>query len=251
MTLINEAGYLMEKTHFPPNEDLISGQQLLLDKPLGWTSFDMVGYVRRLLREHRQLSKIKIGHAGTLDPLATGLLILCTGKYTKRITEFTDMEKEYAGTFILGATRPSFDKETGIDHTYPTDHLTEALIHQSAANFMGEQQQIPPAFSATKVKGIPAYIYARDKQHVVIEPKNILISTFEITSICLPAVNFRIVCSKGTYIRAIARDFGQDLKCGAYLDSLCRTRIGHYSLKDALSTDMLLDLLTGEKLIID
>ena len=249
--MINESGNQLGNTLFPANEDLISGRQLLLDKPLGWTSFDMVGYVRRLLREHRHLAKIKIGHAGTLDPLATGLLILCTGRYTKRITEFTQMEKEYTGTFVLGATRPSFDKETDIDNTYPTDHLSEELILQSAARFTGKQQQVPPVFSATKVKGIPAYMYARDKQHVVMEPKSILITTFEITAMQLPEVNFRIVCSKGTYIRAIARDFGQDLKCGAYLDSLCRTRIGHYCLKDALSTEMLLHLLTSEKNVID
>ena len=241
----------MDKKHFPPNEDLINGQQLLLNKPLGWTSFDMVGYIRRLLREHRQLPKIKIGHAGTLDPLATGLLIICTGKFTKRIIEFTEMEKEYTGTFILGATRPSFDKETEIDQTYPTDHLTAEQIYQAAIHFTGEQQQIPPIYSATKIKGIPAYMYARDKQHVIIEPKNIRISGFEITAIRLPEVDFRIVCSKGTYIRAIARDFGRHLSCGAHLGSLCLTRIGPYLLENAIGTEDLLHSLTSEKQICD
>ncbi len=239
----------MDITFFPPNEELISGQLLLMNKPLGWTSFDMVGYIRRLLREHRALPKIKIGHAGTLDPLATGLLLVCTGRYTKRITEFTDMEKEYTGTFILGATRPSFDKETEIDNTYPTGHLTEEQIRQAAIRFTGEQKQIPPAFSATKVQGIPAYLYARDKQPVVIEPKIITVFSFEITAIRLPEVAFRIVCTKGTYIRALARDLGQHLSCGAYLDSLCRTRIGPYLLENAMETDELLTLLRGEKQI--
>lgn len=239
----------MDRTSFPPNDELISGQLLLVSKPLGWTSFDMVGYIRRLLREHRSLPKIKIGHAGTLDPLATGLLLVCTGRYTKRITGFTDMEKEYTGMFILGATRPSFDKETDIDRTYPTGHLTEELIRRSAIEFTGEQKQIPPIFSATKVQGIPAYLYARDKQPVVIEPKKITVFSFEITAIRLPEVAFRIVCSKGTYIRALARDFGQHLSCGAYLDSLCRTRIGPYLLENAMGKDELLTLLRGEKQI--
>ena len=241
----------MEKTHFPSNEELLNGQMVLLDKPLGWTSFDMVGYMRRLLRERRHLLKIKIGHAGTLDPLATGLLIICTGKYTKRIIEFTDMEKEYTGRFILGATRPSFDKETDVDQTFPADHVTEQLIHKAAASFTGEQQQIPPVFSATKVKGIPAYMYARDQQHIEMEPKNILVSVFEITAIDFPAVDFRIVCSKGTYIRALARDVGKYLGCGAYLDSLCRTRIGPHRLVDAIGTEMLEHFLTGEKFTDD
>ncbi len=241
----------MIETTFPPNDELINGQLLLMSKPLGWTSFDMVGYIRRMLREYRGLPKIKIGHAGTLDPLATGLLLVCTGKYTKRIIEFTDMEKEYTGTFVLGANRPSFDKETDIDSTYPTDHLTAEQIHQAAIHFTGEHKQIPPIFSATKVQGIPAYLYARDKQHVEIEPKQITIFSFEITAIQLPVVTFRIVCSKGTYIRALARDFGRYLSSGAYLDSLCRTRIGPYLLENATEADELLTILRVEKQVTD
>ncbi|HNS46039.1 MAG TPA: tRNA pseudouridine(55) synthase TruB [Bacteroidales bacterium] len=239
----------MNETFFPQNQELISGQLLLMNKPLGWTSFDMVGYIRRLLREYRSFPKIKIGHAGTLDPLATGLLLVCTGKHTKRVIEFTEMEKEYTGQFILGATRPSFDKETEIDQTYPTDHLTAEQIFHAASHFTGEQKQTPPAFSATKVQGIPAYLYARDNQQVVIEPKKITIHQFEITSVQLPEVAFRIVCSKGTYIRALARDFGQHLACGAYLDSLCRTRIGPYLLENATEPGELLSLLRKEKQI--
>lgn len=232
--------------HFPDfsPQDILNGTLVLVDKPLGWTSFDVVGYIRRLLREHHGLRKIKIGHAGTLDPLASGLLIICTGKFTKRISELIDLEKEYTGTFVLGAIRPSYDKETDIDQTFPTDHLTPERVFHTASLFLGEQQQVPPVFSATKVKGIPAYKYARDKLQVELEPKSIRIHEFEITAIRFPLVGFRIVCSKGTYIRALARDFGQALSCGAYLDSLCRTRIGEYLLADARSTEDILRWIT-------
>lgn len=228
-------------------QDIVNGTLVLVDKPLGWTSFDVVGYIRRLLREHHGLRKTKIGHAGTLDPLASGLLIICTGKFTKQITELIDLEKEYTGTFVLGATRPSHDKETDIDQTFPTDHLTPERIVDSASLFMGEQLQVPPIFSATKVKGIPAYRYARDKVKVEMEPKSVRIHEFDITAIRLPLVDFRIVCSKGTYIRALARDFGQAMSCGAYLDSLCRTRVGGYRLENAWSTEDILRWITCEK----
>jgi tRNA pseudouridine55 synthase len=227
----------MEQPSSRSSFDFLNGEILLIEKPLSWTSFDVVGYLRKVIRHHLGIKKIKIGHAGTLDPLASGLLIICTGKFTKRITEFIGLEKEYTGRFILGATRPSFDKETEIDHIFPTDHLTPELILQTASRFIGEQKQVPPTFSATKVKGMPAYIYAREKQHVEIEPKTVFISEFEITTAQIPAIEFRIVCSKGTYIRAIARDLGESLGCGAYLDSLCRTRIGDHRLEEAMDLD--------------
>jgi tRNA pseudouridine55 synthase len=219
--------------------DFLNGEILLINKPLSWTSFDVVGYLRKVIRHNLGIKKIKIGHAGTLDPLATGLLIVCTGKFTKRITEFIGLEKEYTGRFVLGATRPSHDKETSIDRHFPVDHITPELINNAASSFVGEHQQIPPTFSATKVKGTPAYLYAREKQPVEIEPKIVFIREFEITAIHLPEVDFRIVSSKGTYIRAIARDLGELLGCGAYLDQLCRTRIGAYCLEDAQELEVI------------
>lgn len=213
------------------------GETLLINKPYDWTSFDVVGKMRVIIKYRIGLKKVKIGHAGTLDPLATGLLIVCTGKFTKRIDEYQGMEKEYTGTFRLGATTPSFDMETEEDAQYETTQLSEELIRQAATKFVGEQMQEPPVFSAVKINGKRAYESARKGQHVIIEPKKITIAAFEITRIALPDVDFRIVCSKGTYIRALARDLGKELQCGAYLTALCRTRIGSYSLADAMTMD--------------
>ncbi|MCL2683522.1 MAG: tRNA pseudouridine(55) synthase TruB [Bacteroidales bacterium] len=208
------------------------GQVLLIDKPYGWTSFQVVNKLKWKIRHTYKLSKLKIGHAGTLDPLATGLLIVCTGKFTKRIEEFQAQEKEYTGTFVLGATTPCYDMEKSVDRTFPTNHITEQLILETAEKFVGEQLQIPPIFSAVKIDGKRAYDYARQEQDVEIKAKPILIKTFEITRIAIPEVDFRIVCSKGTYIRAIARDFGEALRSGAYLSALRRTRIGNFLVEN-------------------
>jgi tRNA pseudouridine55 synthase len=209
------------------------GQVLLIDKPYGWTSFQVVNKLKWKIRHTHKLSKLKIGHAGTLDPLATGLLIICTGKFTKRIEEFQAQEKEYTGTFVLGATTPCYDMEKSVDRTFPTNHITEKMILETAKSFVGEQMQVPPIFSAVKIEGKRAYDYARQERDVEIKAKPVLIKTFEITRIEMPEVDFRIVCSKGTYIRAIARDLGETLQSGAYLSALRRTRIGNFLVENS------------------
>lgn len=223
--------------------DFLSGEILLLDKPYTWTSFDVVNKVRYAIRKDLGIKKIKIGHAGTLDPLATGLLILCTGKFTKKIEEFIEYDKEYTGTFILGATTPSYDLETETDKTYPTDHLTEELIRDAVKQFTGEIEQVPPLFSAKKIGGRRAYKFARNEEEIELKAHRIKISAFEITGVSIPEVQFRIACSKGTYIRALARDLGTALGTGAYLSSLCRTRIGPHYLRDAFKVEEILKIL--------
>ncbi|MEI7660764.1 MAG: tRNA pseudouridine(55) synthase TruB [Bacteroidota bacterium] len=221
------------------------GEVLLVNKPYTWTSFDVVGKLRISIRKLTGIRKIKIGHAGTLDPLATGLLILCTGKFTRRIDEFQGLEKEYTGTFRLGATTPSFDLETAIDHTFPltTPQGWEEAIHDATRQFTGTFEQVPPQFSAVKVDGKRAYESARKDVSVEIKARLVTIPAFEITRIAMPDVDFRVVCSKGTYIRSLARDFGKMLGCGAHLTSLCRTRIGPYHLRDAWElTDLIKDI---------
>lgn len=219
------------------------GEVLLIDKPYTWSSFQAVNKIKHCIKQHPsfvhegQKVKPKIGHAGTLDPLATGLLIVCTGKKTKSIHELMGMEKEYTGTFTLGATTPCYDLEKPIDKTFPTEHITENLILQTANNFIGIQEQVPPLFSAIYVNGKRAYELAREGADVELKSREIEIKEFEITSIEMPLVHFRIVCTKGTYIRSIARDFGLALNSGAHLSALCRTRIGPYLLKDAVSPE--------------
>lgn len=213
--------------------DFEVGEVLLVNKPLKWTSFDVVNRLRISIRESLGIKKLKVGHAGTLDPLATGLLILCTGRYTKKIDEYQAQEKEYSGTFRLGATTPSFDLEHEIDAEYEYGHITPELILDVAARLTGEIQQIPPAFSAIKINGRRAYKFARKEKELKLDPRPINISEFEITGIQLPDVHFRIVCSKGTYIRSLARDFGQALQSGAHLTELRRLRIGRFKLSDA------------------
>ena len=217
--------------------DFREGEVFLLDKPLTWTSFNVVASIRHRMRRITGLKKNKVGHAGTLDPLATGLLIICTGKATKQIEKYQAQVKEYTGTFELGATTPCFDKEKEVDKTYPTDHISSEMIKQMAIEFTGVQEQIPPIFSAIKIKGKRAYDYARNDEEVVIKPKTIEIMEFEITDIRMPEVDFRIVCSKGTYIRSLARDFGIKLDSGAYLTALRRTKIGNFSVDDAMTPD--------------
>jgi tRNA pseudouridine55 synthase len=217
--------------------DFQNGEVLLFNKPSGWTSFDVVNKVRYLIRSHLGIKKIKVGHAGTLDPLATGLLILCTGKFTKRIQEFQDQDKEYTGTIFLGATTPSFDKETEVDKTYDISHITEEDILTAANRFTGEIEQVPPVFSAIKVKGKRAYDYARDNKNVKLKSRRVTINEFEITGIELPEIHFRISCSKGTYIRSLARDFGKALNTGSYLTSLCRTGSGRFNLSETMTIE--------------
>jgi len=219
------------------------GEVLLINKPYDWTSFDVVNNIRYFIRKTLDLPKIKIGHAGTLDPLATGLLVLCTGKLTKKIDEFQAQEKEYTGSFTIGETTPSFDMEKEVDYTFDYSHVDEKLIQQTAQKFTGTFEQIPPVFSAVKIKGKRAYEFARNSEEIKIASKTITISEFEITNIQLPVINFRIVCSKGTYIRALARDFGETMQCGAYLSALCRTRIGNFELKNALEIETLKSII--------
>lgn len=209
------------------------GHVLLVDKPYTWTSFDAVNKVKWWAKSQCG-HKIKVGHAGTLDPLATGLLIVCTGKFTKRIEEFQNKDKEYTGTFILGQTTPSYDMETEAIAGGEYKHLTPEQIKASALKLTGNLEQIPPVFSAVKINGKRAYEYARSNKDIQLSSKNITIYSFEIERISLPEVDFRIVCSKGTYIRSLARDFGEDLACGAYLSALRRTRIGEFKVEDAI-----------------
>lgn len=208
-----------------------AGQMLLINKPLGWTSFDAVNKLRYKLKIK------KIGHAGTLDPLATGLLIICTGKMTKQIETFMGLEKEYTGTFVIGQTTPSYDLETEVSEPKDITSITHQAILNAAKSLTGKISQLPPAHSAIKVGGKRAYKFARQGQEIALQPREVEVSEFEITSVNLPDVNFKIVCSKGTYIRSLARDLGESLGVGAYLSQLCRTRIGPYKLEDAVSID--------------
>jgi tRNA pseudouridine55 synthase len=215
-------------------EDFQSGQMLLIDKPLTWTSFDAVAKIRYAIRKKFNLKKIKVGHAGTLDPLATGLLIICTGKFTKRIADLTLENKTYTGTIRLGTTTPSYDLETETENPQPTDHLTEELVKMAVEELSGAVMQMPPVFSAKKVDGKRAYISARKGKEVKLEPRPVVISKFEVDCASLPDVRFEIEASKGTYIRSIARDLGEALKCGAHLTELRRTKIGEYSVQDSI-----------------
>jgi tRNA pseudouridine55 synthase len=219
--------------------DYRSGELLLINKPYTWSSFQAVNKLKHALKKHPslllddKLVHLKIGHAGTLDPLATGLLIICTGKKTKEISSFQDLPKEYTGTFFIGATTPCYDKEKEVDATYPTEHITNELVFEAAKSFIGKQDQVPPMFSAVKVDGKRLYKLARIGEEIELKARPIEILEFEITRCELPLVDFRIACTKGTYIRSIARDFGLALNSGAYLDTLCRTKIGHFSIDDA------------------
>ena len=214
-----------------------NGQVLLIDKPLTWTSFQVVNKLRWEIRQRFNIKKIKVGHAGTLDPLATGLLIICTGKQTKQINTYQGQVKEYRGTFTLGGTTPSYDLETEIDNTFPTAHITEELLHETTKQFIGEIQQKPPIFSAIKKDGKRLYELARKGETIEIKERIVTVSSFEITKIKLPEVEFRIICSKGTYIRSIAFDYGKALNSGGYLSALRRTKIGNFSVDDAFSVE--------------
>ena len=214
-------------------DDFKNGKVLLIDKPLDWTSFQVVNKIRWEIKQKFNLKKIKVGHAGTLDPLATGLLILCTGKFTKNIDEFQAQEKEYTGTFTIGATTPSYDLETEINETFTTDHIDNDSIYAATQQFIGTIEQKPPIFSAIKKDGIRLYELARAGETTEIKPRKVTISEFEITNIALPKIDFKVVCSKGTYIRSLAYDFGKALNSGAHLSALRRTKIGDFNVSNA------------------
>jgi tRNA pseudouridine55 synthase len=224
-------------------EDYKNGQVLLIDKPLTWTSFQVVNKLRWEIRQRFNIKKIKVGHAGTLDPLATGLLIICTGQQTKQIDSYQGQVKEYTGTFTLGGTTPSYDLETSVDETFAIAHISEELLHKTTEQFTGEIQQRPPIFSAIKKDGKRLYELARKGETTEIKERTVTVSKFEITKINLPEVEFRIICSKGTYIRSIAFDYGKALNSGAHLSALRRTKIGDFSVDNALSVEQFIEKL--------
>lgn len=217
--------------------DFKKGAIILVDKPLEWTSFNVVAKIRYALRRKYGVKKFKVGHAGTLDPLATGLLIICTGRFTKKIPELQDGIKEYAGIIRLGTTTPSYDLETEVDKKFPTEHITEEMIHSAAASFEGDIDQTPPIFSAKKVDGKRAYDMARKGESVTLKKSRVRIEHFDVTKISFPDVHFRIVCSKGTYIRSMAHDLGTVLNSGGHLIRLRRTKSGDFNVEDALGID--------------
>ena len=231
--------------------DYIAGEILYFNKPLTWTSFNLVNRVRGVLSRHLGVKKLKVGHAGTLDPLATGVMILCTGKATKLIESFQYQTKEYIATLQLGATTPSFDLEKEIDATYPTEHITEELVRNTLQQFVGTIEQIPPTFSAVKIDGKRAYEYAREGKDVEIKAKTLVIDEIELLDCQLPSITIRVVCSKGTYIRALARDIGVALQSGAHLTALQRTRIGDIDLSQCLEYDDFVNQLANGKENID
>lgn len=215
--------------------DFEEGHLLLFDKPLYWTSFDLVNKVRFMIKKAFGMKDIKVGHAGTLDPLASGLMIICTGKATKKINQYRDLDKEYYATFHFGETTPSYDLETEINYRYPVEHITREFVEKVLHGFRGEQKQVPPIHSAKLIKGKRAYEFARQGKSVKIEPVDIIIREAELISYGIPDIRVRIICSKGTYIRAFARDLGSALKSGCYLSALERSSIGPYKLQDAFS----------------
>ncbi|MBP6731079.1 MAG: tRNA pseudouridine(55) synthase TruB [Chitinophagales bacterium] len=228
--------------------DFVSGEVLLINKPLTWTSFDVVNKLRYALTK-KLGNRIKVGHAGTLDPLATGLLIICTGKMTKKIDEFQGMDKEYTGTFLLGATTPTYDSEMEPDATFPTEHITKAMLQQAVAKYTGAIEQMPPIYSAIKVDGKTAYAQARKGKDIELKPRSIVVNEFALTRIALPEVDFRVVCSKGTYIRSLAFDFGKAVDSGAYLKALCRTKIGDFDLKNSLTVEECVAMITNAEIV--
>lgn len=225
-----------------------TGEVLYFNKPLEWTSFNLVAKVRGALRKKLNVKKIKVGHAGTLDPLATGVMIICTGKATKRIEEFQYQTKEYIANIKLGATTPSYDLEHEIDATYPTSHLTKELVEKTLKSFIGEIQQIPPSFSACKIEGKRAYDLARKGEVVNLKPKLLVIDDIELLDCNLPDISIRVVCSKGTYIRALARDIGEALNSGAHLTGLIRIRVGNITLDDCMDPDNFYEWLDSQEI---
>ncbi len=230
--------------------DFISGEILYIDKPLHWTSFDLVRRLRAKICQKLKIKKLKVGHAGTLDPLATGVMIICTGKKTKLIESFQYQTKEYIATIQLGATTPSFDLETEIDQTYPTDHITKELVEEKLKNFIGRIEQIPPAYSACKINGERAYNLARNGENIELKPKILVIDEIELIEFAdTSSIKIRVVCSKGTYIRALARDIGKSLNSGGHLTGLIRTRIGEISLDMCIKAEEMDSLLLSAPIL--
>ena len=229
--------------------DFISGEIIYINKPLNWTSFNLVSKLRYKICRNLNIKKLKVGHAGTLDPLATGVMIICTGKKTKLIESFQYQTKEYVATISLGATTPSFDLETEIDETYPTEHINEELVKDTLLNFIGEIKQVPPAYSACKVNGQRAYDLARNGEMVELKPKILVIDEIELLEFSLPIIKIRVVCSKGTYIRALARDIGLALQSGGHLTALERTRIGEITLDKCIDVEAIDMLFTHKEKI--
>lgn len=225
-------------------KDFKAGQFLLVNKPLDWTSFDVVNKIKYALKPI--YGNIKVGHAGTLDPKATGLLLVCTGNFTKKISELQDLDKIYSGTFYLGATTECYDTERPVNATFPTNHITKEEILKAAEQFIGEQDQLPPAHSAIKIEGKIAYNLARKGKDVILNPRRVNIYSFEITDIEMPLVHFKVHCSKGTYIRSLAHDFGKRLQSGAYLHALKREAIGPFKLEDAMELEELISFIRTE-----
>lgn len=223
--------------------EFASGSTILVDKPYEWTSFDVVNKLRWHLRKKLAAKKIKVGHAGTLDPLATGLLVICIGKHTKKINDFIQDEKEYTGTILLGKTTPSFDLETPFNHEFDISHITREMLNEVALSFIGDQDQIPPIYSAKQIDGKRAYEHARKGRDIQLKSNKINISAFEINIDCFPEIMFRIVCSKGTYIRSVANDFGKRLNSGGTLIELRRTRSGEFNIDEAKSVDKWIDFI--------
>ena len=230
--------------------DPLKGEIIYIDKPLHWTSFDAVKRIRGTLTRRLKVKKLKVGHAGTLDPLATGVMIICTGKATKRIDELQAGVKEYIATIALGATTPSFDLETEIDATYPTDHITKELVEETLTHFTGEIEQVPPAFSACKVDGKRAYKMARKGQEVELKAKLLVIDEIELLEYSPTSIVVRVVCSKGTYIRALARDIGQALNSGGHLTALRRTRVGNISIDQCMAVEQAIDMLQNAEVVM-
>lgn len=228
--------------------DFVSGEIIAIDKPLKWTSFDAVKRLRGAIQRRLGVKKFKVGHAGTLDPLATGVLIVCTGRATRKIEELQSGEKEYVAEVRLGATTPSYDLETEVDNTFPYEHITEDMTNEALTRFQGAIMQVPPVFSAVKIDGRRAYKYARKGKEVELKAKPLLISEIELLEFSLPVIKIRVVCSKGTYIRALARDIGETLGSGAHLVGLRRTRVGKISISDCLNIDNALKLIDETEL---
>jgi len=231
----------MQTDDIPPAEDYLLGSTLLVNKPKDWTSFDVVNKIRATIRHAFGIKKIKVGHSGTLDPMATGLLIICTGKHMKKLHEFQGLSKCYEGTILFGGTTPSYDAETEIDQAYPIDHLTPTLLEEALTAFRGKIEQVPPMFSAIKVDGQPLYKKARKGERVEIKARPVEITQFDLERIELPEVDFKVACSKGTYIRSLAHDLGKAVDSGAHLTRLVRTKVGEFDLDNAWNLEALVE----------
>ncbi len=224
----------------------LEGEVLLIDKPLGWTSFDVVNSIRYTIKRTLNIKKIKVGHAGTLDPLATGLLIVCTGKFTKQIESFQGLDKVYVGSMFVGATTPSYDKETEVDQTFDTSDISKKQLLETVKQFTGDIEQTPPKYSAVKVDGKRAFEYARKDNEVKIKSRQVTIHEFNLLNFELPEIDFMVTCSKGTYIRSLVNDFGKALNNGAYMSSLRRTAIGNHSVSDAYSAEGIKEIIISQ-----